>query len=227
MSKRILACDSSGKTATAAVIEDGSLLACFVINTGLTHSQKLMTLISDMLNNVDLKIGDIDGFAVANGPGSFTGIRIGASSIKAIAHAVEKPLFGISTLDGLWKNMAGFNGFVCPIIDARREEVYAAVYENNKKVISDYNPKLKELLNDIGSNKNVLFLGDGVLAYREIITRALGERAVFAPPHLLLQNAASIGMLAYEKYKNGERPSYTDFSLSYLKASQPEQELTR
>ena len=220
---KILACDSSGKTATAAVVTNEKALACFTVNTGLTHSEKMMPLISDMLKSIDMDISEMDAFAVANGPGSFTGIRIGASSIKAIAHAMDKPLFGISTLDGLHKNTNGFDGFICPIIDARREEVYAAVYENDKKIIQGCNIKLRELLGSL--NKETLFLGDGVLSYKNVITEVMGDKAVFAPPHILLQNAASIGLLALGKYENGERPSYIDFSINYLKESQPEQAL--
>ena len=222
---RILACDSSGKTATAAILENDKLLSCFTINTGLTHSEKMMPLISDMLKSADLKIEDIDAFAVANGPGSFTGIRIGSSSIKAMAHALDKPIFGISTLEGLFRNITATYGIICPIIDARREEVYAAVYKDNKCIVPDCDIKLKDLLLTFEKEEKVMFLGDGVMSYKEIITAALGDRAMFAPPHLLLQNAASIAVIAYEKYKNGEHPTYSDFAISYLKASQPEQAL--
>ena len=229
MGKIILACDSSGKTAAAAVLTEEKLLASFIINTGLTHSEKMVPLISDMLKSADIKPSEIDAFAVANGPGSFTGIRIGAASIKAMAHALGKPLFGISSLDGLYRNIAEFDGFICPVIDARREEVYAALYDEGSKAIEDCNVKLKELLRTINAknteNKKTLFLGDGVLAYRDVVTEVMGDKAAFAPPHLLLQNAASIGIIAMERFLNGENPPYDEFSISYLKASQPEQML--
>jgi tRNA threonylcarbamoyladenosine biosynthesis protein TsaB len=221
----ILSADTSGKTAAIALLDNEKIIASYTINTGLTHSQKLLPLIEQMLVTVGVDISEIDCFAISNGPGSFTGLRIGISTIKAIAHVLNKPIIEVSTLDALSFNFPSFTDYVCPIIDARRQEVYTAVYKNGKKVLDDCNIKLEELLNFYKDKKGkIIFLGDGVLSYKDIIEKALPKRATFAPNHLLLQNASSVGMVALKEIKSGNIKSYKDIKVSYLKKTQPEQE---
>jgi tRNA threonylcarbamoyladenosine biosynthesis protein TsaB len=223
-----LAVDSSGKTASAALMSDSGLIACYTENTGLTHSEKLMPMVDAMLRSVSVDVSEIDMFAAASGPGSFTGLRIGASSLKAMAHALGKPLFAVSTLDALCRNASGFDGLICPIIDARRVEVYTAVYESaavsGGKILPECSMPLSELLEFLGERR-VLFSGDGIIPYKDFILNNFKGGAVFAPPHLALQNAASAALIALERYANGERPGYGDFEIEYLKASQPEQKM--
>lgn len=223
---KLLAADTSAKTATVALFEKDTLIAEYTQNIGLTHSEGFMPLIETMLAQVKWDISDIDCFAVTNGPGSFTGLRIGVSSVKGLAHALNKPLAEISTLDALAENIAGFSGFVCPMLDARRQEVYAAVYQNGEKILTDTPIALTDLFVFLKQRRGkVMFLGDGVLAYRDMIHKELKQKAVFAPSHLLLQKASSVGSCALRAVENGDLVNYRDVCVRYLKASQPEQQL--
>jgi tRNA threonylcarbamoyladenosine biosynthesis protein TsaB len=225
MPNYILSADTSGKTASVALLDHQKIIANYTINTGLTHSQKFLPLIEQMLVCVDIDISEIDYFAISNGPGSFTGLRIGVATIKAIAQALNKPIVEISTLDGLSYNFPNFSGYICPIIDARRQEVYTAVYKNGKKVMDDCNITLEDLFDFFKDKKGkIMFLGDGVLSYRDIIEKALQKRALFAPSNLLLQNASSVGLIAQREIKNGNITSYKNVKVAYLKKTQPEQE---
>jgi len=223
LNNTILSADTSGKTATVALLNDEKIIANYTINIGLTHSQKFLPLIEQMLENAGVDIAEIDYFAIANGPGSFTGLRIGASTMKALAHTLNKPV-----IDGLAANVSDFTGYVCPVLDARRQEVYTAVYKNGKKVLADCNISLADLLDYFNNKKGkILFLGDGVTVYKQIIESILPKRAVFAPKHLLLQNAGSVGLVAQREIEKGNIQTYKTIKVSYLKKAQPEQEKER
>lgn len=222
----LLTADTSAKTATVALFENGSLIAEYTQNIGLTHSEGFLPLLDTMLQRTGRDITQVDYFAVTNGPGSFTGLRIGVSTIKALAHAQNKALVEISTLDALAENIPSFSGYVCPMIDARRQEVYTAVYKDGIKILEDTPITLTDLFAFLKSHRGkVMFLGDGVIAYRDIIQKTLKEKAVFAPEHLLLQKASSVGIAAMKQIENGNEIRYQDVSIKYLKASQPEQQL--
>lgn len=227
-STKLLAADTSAKTATVALFDGNNLVAEYTQNTGLTHSESFLPLIETMMNHINCDINAVDYFAVTNGPGSFTGLRIGVSTIKALAHALKKPLAEVSTLDALAENITSFSGYVCPMLDARRQEVYTAVYHNGEKILDDTPLSLTELFDFLKTKRGkVMFLGDGVLSYRDIIAKALPKKAVFAPSHLLLQKASSVASCALRQIENGDVVSYQEVSVRYLKASQPEQQLLK
>jgi len=233
----VLAVESSAMVAGAAVVNEERLMGEFTLNHRKTHSQKLMPLIEDLLNSLDLTLEDIDVLAVSKGPGSFTGIRIGIATVKGLAQAVQKPIIGIPTLDGLAYNLACSRGIICPIMDARREQVYTSIYRwhSNKDDNSIVNGRLErldeymaipiaELLEKLKNTKEpIVFNGDGVPVYRQIILDKLGDQAAFAPAPSAMQRAASIAALALEKAQMGEMESYNDLVPFYLRKSQAEQ----
>lgn len=236
---RVLAVESSAMVAGAAIINEERLMGEFTLNHRKTHSEKLMPLIEDILNSLDLTLEDIDVLAVSKGPGSFTGLRIGISLVKGLAQAVQKPVIGIPTLDGLAYNLALSSGIICPIMDARREQVYTSIYrwhsdkgdEDNSincgrlERLDEYMAvPILELLEKLKNTKEpVVFNGDGVPVYRQIILDRLGDQASFAPAPLAMQRAASIASLALEKAQRGELESYNDLIPFYLRKSQAEQ----
>lgn len=221
--KLLLCVDSSGTTLAVSVMKNEIPLASYSENTGMTHSATLLPKIIEMLKKAGVKKEEIDYFVCANGPGSFTGLRIGGCAVKGLAHVFEKPMVEVGTLDGLAENIKNFDGIVCPIIDARRKEVYTALYENKKKILKNCNISLEKLFEILKKeNKPVIFNGDGVLSYREYITENMGDMCFFAKDCDLLQNAVSVGRVALEKIEKGEITDYRSFKLDYFKPSQPE-----
>lgn len=224
---RILALDSSGIVATAAVIDDSKLLAENIINHKKTHSEKLMPTVKNLLESVNLKPDDIDVFAAANGPGSFTGLRIGVATIKGIAHALNKPTIGVSSLDGLAMNVPFFDGIICPIIDAKRNNVYTAIYTWEHNMVQRKSKYLAIAIEEFivmlkNYNQDILFLGEGIELYRPILENALNEKVYFAPCTHNLQRASSIAYIALHKAKQGDLGSYRDLVPFYLRKSQAE-----
>jgi len=225
---KILAVDTSGATLTAAIIKGNTVLASVNKNTGLTHSETLMPEIITLFEKSGLSTSDIDYFVCANGPGSFTGLRIGISAMIGLAHAVNKPMVEVGTLDGLYKNNEGKCEIICPIIDARREEVYGTVFKDGEKILPDAPISLLALTDFLKiEGKTVLFCGDGAIAYKDKITEYMGNKAFFADNENMLQNAVSVGLLGLEKIKAGETVSYNKFKVKYLKPSQPEMNLKK
>lgn len=222
----ILAVDTSALTATVAVMKNGVLVFENNITNALTHSETLMPMIDYALKSVKLSAGDIDLFAVSCGPGSFTGIRIGVSAIKALAYATEKCIYGINTLEALAYNLAATDNIpICSIMDARRSQVYNGIYKfNDGKLEVVEAPRalsVEELCSTI--KEKTFFVGDGVNPYKDKITELCGDKAIFAPPHLLLQKAASI---AYAASMADESKYLTPEALEviYLRKSQAERE---
>lgn len=224
----ILAVDSSGLTATVAVYADGVILASQSVNNKKTHSQTLLPMIKEMMEHSGLELSDIDAVAIAEGPGSFTGLRIGAATVKGLCLALNKPVIPVSTLAGLAYNLAGTDGVICPIMDARRKQVYTALYcvDNNIiEVIEEPAAKgIDELVNEIKNYSKVTFVGDGVPVFAELIASKLGDAAYFAKPHMLLQNAGSLAVLAAKLYEDGVTVSADEFEPVYLRLSQAERE---
>ena len=221
----LLCVDSSGTTLAVAVMNDKEVLASFNEDTGLTHSCTLMPKIIEMLKKSGLELSDIDYFVCVNGPGSFTGLRIGGAAMKALCHAMDKKMVAVSSLDSLMHNIENFDGLICPMIDARRKEVYGALYENGEKILEDCGIYLDELFEIIKKkNKNVIFLGDGAVNYKDYIKEKLSDISFFAPYDKNLSNAVSAGKAALLKIEEGKVLSYRDFELSYLKPSQPERQ---
>ena len=221
---KILAVDTSGMTASVAIAEDEKTIAQFSMNHKRTHSEKLLPMIDHMLETALWDIGDIDLFVVAKGPGSFTGLRIGIASVKALAHVNNKPVVAVSTLDGLAQNcFVQDKTLVCPILDARRSQVYCAVYANGEKIREDCAISITELLAFLNGRKT-LFLGDGVDVHRETIQKELGKNALFQPEQLRYQNAASLAKAGLKAFRDGVSLSYYQVQPSYLRVSQAERE---
>ncbi len=221
---KILAVDTSGMTASVAIVEDEKTVAQFSMNHKRTHSEKLLPMIDHVLHTALWDISDIDLFAVAKGPGSFTGLRIGIATVKALAHAHNKPAVAVSTLDGLMENCEdNEQRLICPVLDARRSQVYCAVYENRKKILDDCAMPLSDLLAFLNGRKT-LFLGDGADVHRQEILRNLGENALFQAEQFRYQNAASLAKAAFRIYQAGGAQPYYQLEPSYLRVSQAERE---
>ena len=220
----ILAFESSAKPASAALVKDGQLLSQYMQCSALTHSRTLLPMAEDMLKNAELKLSDIDLIAVAHGPGSFTGIRIGVSTVKGLAWAAEKPCVGVSTLEAMaWHGLAA-GGYICPVMDARRSQVYNAIFkiENGRPVrmTEDRPIALDELSKEVTAlNAPVFLVGDGAALCFEYFT-AHGVPCVMAPDNLRWQDAWGVAMAAA-----GKTPGNADELLPvYLRLSQAERE---
>lgn len=226
---KILAIDTVSNTATAAVNEDDRLIAQYTSNYNKTHSQKIMPMIDMVLAEAELEVSDIDLFAVSNGPGSFTGVRIGVATINALAHASNKPVVPVNSLESLAYNLCGAEKIVCPIIDARHENVYHAMYEWRGGELACIDKpadgSLAYFLDRIKMYKRkAFFTGDGVFAYKDKITDILGEYAHFAGTAAVLPQASSTASCAWKKYMAGENMTYLQVKPCYLKKSQAERE---
>ncbi len=221
---KLLAVDSSGIVATVAVYEDGIIKASSQVNNKLTHSQTLLPMIERIMNEAGVNPSELDAVAVGEGPGSFTGLRIGAATVKGLCLAIDKPIIPISSLKLTALGFYNCRTKICPIMDARRNQVYTAVYDSDMTVVvKPCAMGIDELLDTLVSCE-VTFAGDGVAVHREHIAEKMGERAFFAPAHLRYQNAAAMCELAESMYERGEYISAVDFSPVYLRMSQAERE---
>ena len=204
---KICAIDSSGLTAAVAVTEDDITIAEYSIQTGLTHSQTLLPLLDEVRNRTDLDLNSIDAYAVAAGPGSFTGLRIGIATVKGLGLALDRPVVAVPTLEALAFNLYGSGDVVCPIMDARRSQVYTGIYEFDQglKVIMGQTAEAFEglcgQLNDIG--RSVIFTGDGIPVFSGQMREFLTCPYTTAPAHMSRQRAASLAALA-GAYLRGE-----------------------
>ncbi|MBP3623175.1 MAG: tRNA (adenosine(37)-N6)-threonylcarbamoyltransferase complex dimerization subunit type 1 TsaB [Oscillospiraceae bacterium] len=220
----ILAFESSARAASVALVEDGRLISQYSQCSGLTHSRTLLPMAEDMLKNAELSLDKVDLFAVAHGPGSFTGIRIGVSTVKGLAWAADKPCVGVSTLEAMaWHGLAA-GGLVCPVMDARRSQVYNALFqvENGKPVrlCEDRPIALSQLAEELRTlNAPAFLIGDGA----ELAEKYLREQAIpctVAPENLRWQSAWGVAMAAMDK-----TPGNADALLPvYLRLSQAERE---
>ena len=220
----ILAFESTAKAASAALMRDGKLVSQYSQCSGLTHSRTLLPMGEDMLKNAELTLGDVDLIAVAHGPGSFTGVRIGVSMVKGLAWAADKPCVGVSTLEAMaWHGLAA-GGLICPVMDARRSQVYNALFriEDGRPVrLTEDRPiALTELAEELRTYRERVFLvGDGAeLSFR--VLSELGLPCVLAPENLRMQSAWGVAMAALDK-----EPGNADSLLPvYLRLSQAERE---
>lgn len=225
---KILSLDSSTESATCAILEDDRLLGEITFNYKKQHSVVLMSMIDDLLKNLKLDINSLDGFVVSKGPGSFTGLRIGASVIKGLSQGTGKPFIGVSSLDALAYNLAYTSGIICPILDALRGNVYTALYkftENKLHKISEYMvisiDDLTSLLNK--HNEPVCFVGDGVPKFKEELSFNI-QNTSFAPTHLNLVRSSSLGELGLKLLKSEIYDDLYSFAPFYLRKSQAERE---
>ena len=220
----ILAFESSAKAASVALVRDGSLVSQYSQCSALTHSRTLLPMAEDMLKNAELTIGDVDLFAVAHGPGSFTGVRIGVSTVKGLAWAGGKPRVGVSTLEAMaWHGLAA-GPYVCPVMDARRQQVYNALFEIRDgkpvRLTEDRPIALSELAPQLAALPSPVFLvGDGAGLTAKYLADA-GIPFRLAPENLLWQSAWGVAMAAQDK-----TPGTADALLPvYLRLSQAERE---
>lgn len=226
----VLSIDSSSKVATVALLNDDTLLGEYVINDKREHSVLLMPMIENLLKDCELTINDIDGFVVSKGPGSFTGLRIGMATIKGLSFGANKPYISLSSLDGLAYSLSYFNGIICPIMDALRENVYTALYKNEdgefKNIMEPTPMELPDLLEMLKEkNEEVIFTGDGLLKHKEYI-KANFPNAKFASNHVSLTRASSIGELGLNLLKQGIKDDPNSAPV-YLKKHQAERELEK
>ena len=223
----ILALDTSSITAGVALWRDGVPAAQLVVQNQRTHSRNLLPMVDAVLSFCDCTMADIYLFAVGDGPGSFTGLRIGVATAKAFAHAVNKPLLGVSILDGFAANCTFPDGVICPLLDARRDQAYTAFYQTDAhgEIVKKTEPQalaLSEILERL-SGKRVLFTGDGLPRFEEEIRKQLGENAHFAPPYLRVNAIAGIAALAAEN--PDKAGSYGILTPKYFRPSQAERDL--
>ena len=221
---KILALETSAKSVSVAVTEDGVPLASSYQNTGLTHSRTLMPLLDAMLTSSGLELQDMDALAVAAGPGSFTGLRIGVSALKGLAWAAEKPCCGVSTLEAMARNLAHMDALIVCAMDARRDQVYNALFEAKSGVLTRLTPDraiaVAELAEELrGETRRLLVLGDGGRLCRDGLAQ-LGVESELAPAQLLYQNAVGVGLAA----EHGTPVSAQELAPVYLRISQAERE---
>ncbi|RHW32371.1 tRNA (adenosine(37)-N6)-threonylcarbamoyltransferase complex dimerization subunit type 1 TsaB [Lysinibacillus yapensis] len=197
-----LGIETSNSPLSIAIVKDGQLLAEVVQNLKLTHSVTVMPAIEELCQKANLKPADLDAIAVAEGPGSYTGLRIGVTIAKTLAWSLKKPLVGISSLQVLAANASTFNGVICTLFDARRQNVYAAAYRGSQleTVIKDGHYSIAELLETLQHlNEPVFFVGMDAAIFKEIIIEHLGDRAHFAPNSLALPRASHLIELAQKQ----------------------------
>lgn len=238
---RVLAIDSSGLTASVAIVEEEVTIAEYTVNYKKTHSQTLLPMIDEMVKMTETDLDTIDAIAVAGGPGSFTGLRIGSATAKGLGLALDKPLIHIPTVDGLAYNVYGCEDLICPIMDARRNQVYTGMYTFSWKAGEKENQFLREpvfqvlkmqmaisveelirRLNNYG--RRVVFVGDGVPVYKNVLAEGLKVPYTFAPAYMNRQRAAVVGTLGIKYYKAGKIETAMEHQPEYLRVSQAERE---
>ncbi len=233
---KIVALDSSGLVASVALSEDDNLIAEYTVQYKKTHSQTLLPMLQEICRMVELDLDTVDAIAVAAGPGSFTGLRIGSATAKGLAFAMRKPIVPVPTVDGLAYQMYGAGDLVCPIMDARRNQVYTGIYEfvpdQNGRFAYDMRvireqcavsfDEIAEALNEL--DRNVIFLGDGVPVFRERMAQIMRVPYTMAPLHRARQSAAAVAALGSLYYAQGKAVSGAEHAPEYLRLSQAERE---
>lgn len=236
---KLIGIDSSGLVASVAIMEDDKLVAEYTVNNEKTHSQTLLPMLEEIVQSTGLDLKEVDAIAIAAGPGSFTGLRIGSATAKGLGLALKKPIVPVSTVDALAYNMYGTDCLVCPIMDARRNQVYTGIYEfvkedDDSSAFCKYQlnvikeacavpiEEIAQALNETG--RKVIFLGDGVPVFAEQLKTLMKVDYTFAPAHLALQKAGCVASLGMEKFSNGIYEDAAMHSPEYLRLSQAERE---
>lgn len=222
---KILSVDSSAVSASAAILSDGVLMGENFTNVKLTHSQTLLPMVENVLKNTQTKISDIDIFSVSSGPGSFTGVRIGVAAIKGLADGVNKPCFGVSTLEAIAYPYFDSDYTICAVMDARCSQVYTATFRNGKRIKEDRAILISELAEQIKDFDKVVFVGDGAdVCYNELKDK-LNNISV-ANNQLKFQRASSVAFLTEKYINDGKKPVNSNELLPiYLRLPQAEREL--
>lgn len=227
---KILAIESSGLVASVAVATETVLLAEYTVNFKKTHSQTLLPMVEEIVSMLGIELSEIDAIAVAEGPGSFTGLRIGSATAKGLGLALNKPIIPVPTTQGIAANMYGAEGVLCPLMDAKRNQVYTGLYRYNKdgfQIVEEQMAisieEIIEIVNNLG--ENVTYLGDGVDVFSSILKEKTTVPFSFAPVHCSKQRAGALATRAIELYHAGVIQTATEHEPNYLRLSQAEREL--
>lgn len=226
----VLSMDSSCKVSTVALLNEYSLLGEYSLNNKKEHSALLMPMVDNLLKDCKVNISDIDGYVISKGPGSFTGLRIGMATVKGLSFGSNRPYVSVSSLDALGYSLSTFDGIICPIMDALRDNVYTALYESNldgfKRILEPTSMELPELLTLLNEKKSkVIFTGDALERHKEYIQDNF-KNAYFAPNHLSIIRASSLGELGLKLLQEGIFDSSSSAPI-YLKKPQAERELEK
>ena len=225
---RILALDSSGLVATVAIVEDDQTIAEYTVNYKKTHSQTLLPMLDEIVKMTEFDLDTIDAIAVAGGPGSFTGLRIGSATAKGLGLALNKPLIHVPTVDGMAYNLFGCTGLICPMMDARRNQVYTGIYrfEREFEIVEEQMAiAVQELIDKLNAyGEKVTFLGDGVPVYAKQLEEGLTVPYSFAPAHVNRQSASAVGTLGMKYFAEGKTETAREHQPDYLRVSQAERE---
>lgn len=226
---KILGIDSSGLVASAAIADEKNIIAEFTVNNKQTHSQTLLPMIEKVVDMSGIELEQIDAIAISAGPGSFTGLRIGSATAKGIGLALKKPVVSVPTLEGLAYRVSVFDGIICPIMDARRNQVYTGIYKMDKGNLVCLSEQkavdIHEIMEELEKyDEKVIFLGDGVEVQRETIEKEFKKEYCFAPIHLSKQSAAAVAVLGDIYFNQGKAEDAAEHKPIYLRKSQAERE---
>ena len=222
---KILAIDSTAIVASVALCEDEKLIALYTVNNGNTHSETLLPMVESILKEAKITSADIDLFAVSNGPGSFTGVRIGCATVKGLAFGRSVPCAEVSTLEALAYNLKVSDGIICPVMNARRNQVYNALFrfdgDNLIRLCPDRAVAISELAEELKGEEKIYLSGDGADITSPFIPK---EKLGFTHPVMTYQNAYSVAMCALSSYRSGKYTTDKDLTPTYLRPSQAERE---
>lgn len=225
---KILAIEASSLVASVAILTDDVITAEYTMNHKITHSQTIMPMLDEIVSRSETELSEVDAIAVSGGPGSFTGLRIGAATGKGLAQALNIPIIHVPTIDAMAYNAYGYCGLVCPIMDARRGQVYTGVFRFLDKmdtVMENCAISIEELMEFLNKkNQPVLFIGDGIPVFQNYISEVAKFRVDFAPAHMNRQRAASVAALAGEYFHLGKTQTAAEHLPEYLRVSQAERE---
>ncbi len=226
---KILALDSSGLVASVAIVEDDNLLGEYTVNYKTTHSQTMLGMLDHLLSTIELDVSDVDAIAVAAGPGSFTGLRIGSATAKGLGLALDVPLISVPTVDALACNLWGCADLVCPLLDARRGQTYTGLYRLADHELEILIPQcaveIGEMIDRVNRyRESVVFLGDGVPVFSDELYRYCEVPYSFAPPHRNRQSAASVAWLGQQYAREGKFETADEHAPDYLRMPQAERD---
>jgi tRNA threonylcarbamoyladenosine biosynthesis protein TsaB len=221
---KLLAIETSTMTGGIAIMDGENFIAESRLNVRVTHSERLMKEIDHILRQAGMGIDDIDVFAVSIGPGSFTGLRVGLSTVKGFVYGSDKKVVSVSTLEALAYSLPFCKYPICPMLDARKKEVYAAIFKWEDdcliKIMEEQTTKIDSLVTNI--SEITVFLGNGAILYREALKRLIKDRALFAPPQNLYPSPASVAYLAMMKVKSGQYDDPVTLIPRYMRRSEAE-----
>lgn len=226
---KILGLDSSGLVASVAIVEDEDLRGEYTVNYKKTHSQTLLPMLDEVARMIELDLSTIDAIAVAGGPGSFTGLRIGSATAKGLGLALDKPIVNVPTVDALAYNLVGHRDMVCPLMDARRNQTYTGLYRSAANEMDVLRAQcavgIDEIVADINNRgESVVFLGDGVPVFKAYIGEHVTVPYSFAPAHLNKQRAGAVAALGMKYFAAGRIETAEAHAPEYLRLSQAERE---